>query len=116
MDYHRFWKFSDVIITQDECRQLQRNLIVTHAVGAGDPFPGMWPGHHAPAGQQPGQGLFRHRLELVETLVAMLNRGVTPVIPRRAPWAPATWPPVPHGVPMLGLGQADMKERSCQGT
>ena len=34
-----FGKFSDVTITQDECRQLQRNLIVTHAVGAGDPFP-----------------------------------------------------------------------------
>lgn len=34
-----FGKFSDVTITQDECKQLQRNLIVTHAVGAGEPFP-----------------------------------------------------------------------------
>ena len=34
-----FGKFSDVTITQEECKLLQRNLIVTHAVGAGEPFP-----------------------------------------------------------------------------
>ena len=44
-----FGKFSDVTITQDECRQLQRNLIVTHAVGAGDPFARHRPGQ-IPAG------------------------------------------------------------------
>ena len=34
-----FGKFSDVVISCDECKLLQKNLIVTHAVGAGDPFP-----------------------------------------------------------------------------
>lgn len=33
-----FGKFSDVVISQDECKLLQKNLIITHAVGAGDPF------------------------------------------------------------------------------
>ena len=33
-----FGKFSDVSITADECKTLQRNLIITHAVGAGEPF------------------------------------------------------------------------------
>ena len=34
-----FGKFSDVVISQEQCKELQRNLIITHAVGAGDPFP-----------------------------------------------------------------------------
>ncbi|MEG2733623.1 MAG: aromatic amino acid lyase, partial [Clostridium sp.] len=33
-----FGKFSDVVITKDQCKELQKNLIITHAVGAGDPF------------------------------------------------------------------------------
>ena len=34
-----FGKFSDVVISQDQCKELQKNLIITHAVGAGNPFP-----------------------------------------------------------------------------
>ena len=30
-----FGKFSDVVISQDQCKELQKNLIITHAVGAG---------------------------------------------------------------------------------
>src|SRR5690554_2355924 len=33
-----FGKFSDVSISKDESELLQKNLIVTHAVGAGSPF------------------------------------------------------------------------------
>ena len=33
-----FGKFSDVVISQDQCKELQKNLIITHAVGAGEPF------------------------------------------------------------------------------
>ena len=33
-----FGKFSDVVISQDQCKALQKNLIITHAVGAGDPL------------------------------------------------------------------------------
>lgn len=31
-----FGKFSDVVISQDQCKDLQKNLIITHAVGAGN--------------------------------------------------------------------------------
>lgn len=34
-----FGKFSNVVVKQDECKLLQKNLIITHAVGAGNPFP-----------------------------------------------------------------------------
>ena len=114
-----FGKFSDVTITQDECRQLQRNLIVTHAVGAGDPFPrDVARGIMLLRVNNLAKGFSGTRLELVETLVAMLNRGVTPVIPRRAPWAPAaTWPPCPTWCcPCWAWARRSMKERSCPGT
>ena len=105
-----FGKFSDVIITQDECRQLQRNLIVTHAVGAGDPFPrDVARGIMLLRVNNLAKGFSGTRLELVETLVAMLNRGVTPVIPQKGSLgASGDLAPLSHMVlPMLGLGQAE---------
>jgi histidine ammonia-lyase len=73
-----------VTITQDECKQLQRNLIVTHAVGAGEPFPrDVARGIMLLRVNNLAKGFSGTRLELVETLVAMLNRGVTPVIPQK---------------------------------
>ena len=105
-----FGKFSDVTITQDECRQLQRNLIVTHAVGAGDPFPrDVARGIMLLRVNNLAKGFSGTRLELVETLVAMLNRGVTPVIPQKGSLgASGDLAPLSHMVlPMLGLGQAE---------
>ena len=34
-----FGKFSDVVISKEDCVQLQKNVIMTHAVGAGQAFP-----------------------------------------------------------------------------
>ena len=105
-----FGKFSDVTITQDECKQLQRNLIVTHAVGAGEPFPrDVARGIMLLRVNNLAKGFSGTRLELVETLVAMLNRGVTPVIPQKGSLgASGDLAPLSHMVlPMLGLGQAE---------
>lgn len=105
-----FGKFSDVTITQDECKQLQRNLIVTHAVGAGEPFPrDVARGIMLLRVNSLAKGFSGTRLELVETLVAMLNRGVTPVIPQKGSLgASGDLAPLSHMVlPMLGLGQAE---------
>ena len=33
-----FGKFSDVVITGDETKELQRNLIISHACGVGEPL------------------------------------------------------------------------------
>ena len=114
-----FGKFSDVTITQDECRQLQRNLIVTHAVGAGDPFPrDVARGIMLLRVNNLAKGFSGTRLELVETLVAMLNRGVTPVIPQKGSLgASGDLAPLSHMVlPMLAWARRSMKERSCPGT
>ena len=105
-----FGKFSDVRITNDECKTLQRNLIITHAVGAGEPF-----GRPAARGimllriNNLAKGFSGARLEVVETLIAMLNRGVTPVIPQKGSLgASGDLAPLSHMVlPMIGLGQAE---------
>ena len=105
-----FGKFSDVTITQDECKQLQRNLIVTHAVGAGEPFSrDVARGIMLLRINNLAKGFSGTRLELVETLVQMLNCGVTPVIPQKGSLgASGDLAPLSHMVlPMLGLGQAE---------
>ena len=104
-----FGKFSDVRITNDECKTLQRNLIITHAVGAGEPF-----SREVSRGimllrvNNLAKGFSGARLEVVETLIAMLNRGVTPVIPQKGSLgASGDLAPLSHMVlPMIGLGQA----------
>ena len=105
-----FGKFSDVIVSQDECRQLQKNLIVTHAVGAGDPFPrDVARGIMLLRVNNMAKGYSGCRLETVETLIAMLNRGVTPVIPQKGSLgASGDLCPLAHMVlPMIGLGEAE---------
>lgn len=105
-----FGKFSDVTITQDECKLLQRNLIVTHAVGAGEPFPrDVARGIMLLRVNNLAKGFSGTRLSLVETLVEMLNKGVTPVIPQKGSLgASGDLAPLSHMVlPMLGLGKAE---------
>ena len=113
-----FGKFSDVTITHDECKQLQRNLIVTHAVGAGEPFPrDVARGIMLLRVNNLAKGFSGTRLNLVETLVEMLNRGVTPVIPRKGSLgASGDLAPLSHMVlPMLGLGQAEYQGQVLPG-
>lgn len=105
-----FGKFSDVCISQDECKLLQKNLIITHAVGAGEPF-----SREVSRGimllrvNNLAKGYSGARLEVVQTLVEMLNRGVTPVIPQKGSLgASGDLAPLSHMVlPMLGLGEAE---------
>lgn len=105
-----FGKFSDVTISHDECKQLQRNLIVTHAVGAGDPFPrDVARGIMLLRVNNLAKGFSGARLETVQTIIAMLNRGVTPIIPQKGSLgASGDLCPLAHMVlPMIGLGEAE---------
>lgn len=105
-----FGKFSDVSITSDECKTLQRNLIITHAVGAGAPFSRtVSRGIMLLRVNNLAKGYSGARLEVLETLIAMLNRGVTPVIPQKGSLgASGDLAPLSHMVlPMIGLGEAE---------
>ena len=85
-----FGKFSDVVISKEDCVQLQKNVIMTHAVGAGEAFPAaVVRGIILLRLNNLATGFSGARLETVETLVAMLNNICTPSFRRKALWVPA---------------------------
>lgn len=113
-----FGKFSDVTISGEECKLLQRNLIISHAVGAGEPF-----SREAVRGMMLlrvnnlAKGFSGTRLTVVQTLIEMLNRGVTPVVPQKGSLgASGDLAPLAHMVlPMIGLGRADFGGETMDG-
>ncbi len=79
-----FGKLSDVSIDQSDLRQLQLNLVRSHSCGLGDPLPQ----DEARAmlllrANVLASGFSGARPLVIETLIAMLERGVTPVIPEK---------------------------------
>lgn len=79
-----FGEFSNVSISPDDIEQLQENLILSHAAGAGEPLPPevvramMLLRLNALA-----KGYSGVRLETMEFLRSMFNAGVIPIIPSR---------------------------------
>jgi len=74
-------EFSEVVLNDDQVREFQRYLIYNHAAGIGDPCPE----DHVRAAMLlrinvHANGCSGCRPEITETLVAMLNAGVTPVV------------------------------------
>ena len=107
-----FGKFSDVVISKEETKGLQKNLIISHACGIGNPFSeeisraimllrvnNLAKGH---SGVMP---------ETIHTLVEMINKGVHPIIPEKGSLgASGDLAPLSHMVlVMLGLGEATYK-------
>ncbi len=104
-----FGKFVNVAISDEQLDRLQYNLIVSDAVGVGAPFPEdvarsiMLLRVNALA-----KGYSGIRLSTVETLIEMLNRGVTPKIPEKGSvGSSGDLCPLAHMVlPMIGEGEA----------
>jgi histidine ammonia-lyase len=74
-------EFSEVVLDDEQVRQFQRYLIYNHAAGIGDPAPI----EHVRAAMAGRINVHAHgnsgcRPEITQTLVEMLNRGVTPVV------------------------------------
>lgn len=105
-----FGKFSESIITTEESKILQRNLIISHAVGAGEPFPkDVARGIILLRANNLAKGFSGVRLETIQTLLDMLNKGLTPIIPEKGSLgASGDLVPLAHMVlPMLGMGKAE---------
>ena len=104
-----FGMFSETFIEKQFTNSLQKNLIVSHAVGAGDNFSDevvrtamlLRVNNFA-------NGYSGIRYETVQTLIDMLNKNVTPVVPEKGSLgASGDLVPLAHMVlPILGLGQA----------
>lgn len=105
-----FGKFSDVTITKEESKLLQKNLIITHAVGAGKPFETeIVRGIMLLRVNNLAKGFSGAKLETIQTLIDMLNKRVHPVIPEKGSLgASGDLAPLAHMVlPMIGLGEAE---------
>ncbi len=77
-------EFSEVILNDDQIRDFQKYLIYNHAAGIGDPAPE----DHVRAAMLGRINVHAHgnsgcRPEITQTLVEMLNKGVTPYVCRK---------------------------------
>jgi histidine ammonia-lyase len=79
-----FGKFSDVFIQKSDVKKLQRNLILSHACGVGDPFP-----EHVSRGMlilranTLLKGISGVRPVVIERLLALVNHRIHPIIPQQ---------------------------------
>ena len=79
-----FGMFSETFIEKQFTNSLQKNLIVSHAVGAGNNFPDeVVRAAMALRVNNFAKGYSGIRYETVKTLIDMLNAGVTPVVPEK---------------------------------
>jgi hypothetical protein len=79
-----FGAFKDKIISLEEVELLQRNIVVSHAVGVGKPFD--VPTTRAIMlirANTLARGFSGIRLETLELLLEFINRGVHPLFPKR---------------------------------
>ena len=107
-----FGKLASLKIDAQDTQTLQRNLILSHCCGVGDPMP-------RPVARLMmvlkllsfGRGASGVRWALVELLQNMLARGVTPVVPAKGSvGASGDLAPLAHmAAVMIGEGQAEYK-------
>ncbi|MEG0180972.1 MAG: histidine ammonia-lyase [Peptostreptococcaceae bacterium] len=104
-----FGKFSDVVISKEETHSLQRNLIISHACGVGDPLEeDIVRAIMLLRINNLSQGYSGVRVETLNTLVNMVNNHVHPVIPEKGSLgASGDLAPLSHMVlTMIGEGEA----------
>ncbi len=103
-----FGEFAHVSIDPTQVTQLQRNLLMSHAVGVGEPLP--TPVVRAMMVIRANtlvRGFSGVRQVLVERLIHLLNNDVVPVIPSRGSvGASGDLAPLAHmALPIIGLGK-----------
>lgn len=74
-------EFSEIVLDDEQVKEFQKYLIYNHSAGIGDPAPVEYVrGAMAARINVHAHGNSGCRPEITETLVAMLNKGVTPVV------------------------------------
>ena len=105
-----FGAFKDKIISRDEVEQLQRNIVLSHAVGVGNAFD--MPTVRAIMlirANTLARGYSGIRLETLELILEFLNRGVHPFIPEKGSLgASGDLAPLAHfACVLIGEGKAE---------
>ena len=107
-----FGAFKDRVIAPDQVEQLQRNILVSHAVGVGDPFDrATTRAIMLIRANTLARGYSGIRLSTLQLLLDMLNAGVHPVIPEKGSLgASGDLAPLAHmSLPLIGEGEAEYR-------
>ncbi len=114
-----FGAFKDKIISREEVEKLQRNVVLSHAVGVGRPF-------ETPTvraimlirANTLARGFSGIRLETLELIIECLNRGVHPMIPEKGSLgASGDLAPLAHfACVLIGEGEAEYKGETLTGS
>jgi histidine ammonia-lyase len=104
-----FGAFKDCIIPRQQVRQLQRNILMSHAVGVGAPLDeAATRAMMVIRANTLAKGHSGIREETLRLLLSMLNRGVHPLVPSQGSLcASGDLAPLAHmALPLIGLGEA----------
>lgn len=113
-----FGKFSDVAISKEETKDLQTNLIMSHACGVGQPLDEeIVRAIMLLRINNLSKGFSGIRLSTLRVLIDMVNKGIHPVIPEKGSLgASGDLAPLSHMVlVMLGMGEAIYKGERLSG-
>ncbi|MFX1508798.1 MAG: histidine ammonia-lyase [Promethearchaeota archaeon] len=105
-----FGPFSEVIVSEDKARILQRNLIISHAAGVGKPLPTeVVRAAMLLRANTLAKGHSGIRLTTLQLLIALLNKRIHPIIPEKGSvGASGDLAPLSHMVLVLiGEGEAE---------
>ena len=104
-----FGAFKDKIISPEEVRTLQKNIVMSHAVGVGDPFDiETTRAIMLIRANTLAKGFSGIRLKTLKLLIEFINRGVHPIIPEKGSLgASGDLAPLAHmALPLIGEGEA----------
>jgi histidine ammonia-lyase len=113
-----FGAFKDKIISLDEVEQLQRNVVLSHAVGVGEPFDtATVRAIMLIRANTLARGFSGIRVETLELILECLNRGVHPVIPEKGSLgASGDLAPLAHfACVLIGEGEAEYQGERMPG-
>lgn len=113
-----FGALSNVIIDTDQIEELQQNLIRSHCVGVGEPFPEqMVRAMMLLRANFFARGNSGVRTTLAQTLIDMINRGVHPLVPQKGSvGASGDLAPLAHlAAVLIGEGEALFRGRRMSG-
>lgn len=113
-----FGAFKTTAISHEDVQTLQENLIISHAVGVGEPFPPhIVRGMMFLIGNYLSKGHSGVRPIIIETLIEMLNKDVIPVVPQKGSvGSSGDLAPSAHlSLVLLGRGEAYYKGQRMVG-
>jgi histidine ammonia-lyase len=113
-----FGRLKSVMIDPQDAIELQRNLVLSHCTGVGEPLP-----HDATRASvllrahSLARGYSGVRLQVIDLLLEMINQRVTPVIPcKGSVGASGDLAPLAHmALVLIGEGEADFEGKRMSG-